>query len=129
MKKLILLLILFAISFPADKWEYAIAVHTSIPKLDTPYGGTPAWSETENIKMEVFETFTVVMVKNKTDKYNFDSKRTYENSKAHEKETIEEMYNNYLIGMNVMGEDGWELMFKEKAADSITNFYFKRKIN
>ena len=120
MKKLIILLTLVAVSFSADKWEYAVGVHLTI--------------ETVNEKKDEW-----MVLGDETKKYNISTKEMKKMSKA----------NAFLFGMNKMGADGWEFMFKEPQSESssdanaadilgyvsmssqpvIKYFYFKRKIN
>ena len=99
MKKLILLLTLFSLLFSAEKWEYAVGIYTKIVTEQSSY-----------------EDFVAVMVGGKiNNKYNISNN--------------EKLSNKQLVGMNRMGADGWELMFKEKGDKHSNYIYFKRKVD
>jgi len=136
MKKLILLLTLVAVSFSADKWEYAMAEYNRNIELIGAYEAYKKYSgnreeASKHISYKITEIFTVFMLKSKTDKYNSYISTEYANKDELTKVSNEKYYNVYLTDINKMGEDGWELISLEKdETESMKTIflYFKRKI-
>ena len=103
MNKLIILITLVAVSFSAQKWEYIIGVH--INKVVSSTLG-------KDMLKNAVEVDDWIVLSDRTQKYDLR-----ESGKP----------NPQLSGMNKMGQDGWELMFKEESEEG-NYYYFKRKI-
>ena len=102
MKKLILLLTLVAVSFSADKWEYAIGEY--IGQYTKIYPDKTRWELTYN------ETEKDIIYLRNLKVYDGEIKKFR------------------LYGMNKMGQDGWELVASYVNDRSRNIYHFKRKI-
>ena len=98
MKKLIILIILVSVSLSADKWEYLIGNNQHIKSV--------------NWRGFVFSK----IYENKYSKYVTPMKE-YENAQY-----------PLINSLNLLAEDGWELVEVDRANDALTYYIFKRKI-
>jgi len=100
MKKLILLLLLFSLSFSADKWEYIVGVHKHDVDLSNDF----------KIKSDSGLLDETIL----TAKYG-----TTENEKNP---------SPVIKSLNKLGDDGWELVQVRTINENKTYFYLKRKM-
>ncbi len=120
MKKLIILLTLVTGSFSAEKWEYCIGVATEI-RVSGELKKTKFKVLKSNINNKPIQLYGEDVVKSdeKIDHQWFDNRPSL-------KENI-----NKLVGINKLGNEGWELMFKESFdkgyGQTDYHYYFKRK--
>ena len=98
MKKLIIFIILVSVSLSADKWEYLIGNNQHIKSV--------------NWRGFVFSK----IYENKYSKYVTPMKE-YENAQY-----------PLINSLNLLAEDGWELVEVDRANDALTYYIFKRKI-
>jgi len=106
MKKLLLIAIV-SISFTADKWEYMYGTH--MEKHTIKIGDT-----IREVNGDFFQA-TFVTLNNDTLNYYVDDEV---------REKLNFGGKNITLGFNLMGADGWELIFKEGEF----TYWFKRRI-